>query len=240
MKVAVCVGGFLRSMSDCWPSVESGLLAPLRNHQAECDIHLALSFSRERVENPRSGESGFAEHRVPTEVEATSTSLTEQSLIDEAIALELTAAQRQGNAWPDDPSGVALLNALRFLFVIKELSLKIRRRNYDLVVFIRPDLELMEAIDVVAYGIEFPRSVCVPSWHSFGGFNDRFAIGDAISMNVYLSRWDQLRSWLLKGETFHSERYLASALKGLEVNPVISQKLVRVRLGGRRHNETFA
>ena len=81
----------------------------------------------------------------------------------------------------------------------------------DLVVVSRADLGFLKRLEVPESLAEW--SVYVPSFHGWGGINDRFAFGEARAMEIYARRSAFLEGWLLNPGNRNPEWVLMRWLK---------------------------
>lgn len=132
-------------------------------------------------------------------------------------------AQFPSNLWHGDLESVTnylvALRSLRRLAVLIEERAVSTGRPYDAVVVMRADTLLTCDVDVLKKVQFFRRrpnagAVCAPSFGSFGGVNDRFAVGTTREMtHVYMQR--EREAWQALGNGSHptnSEKLLGRVL----------------------------
>ena len=123
-------------------------------------------------------------------------------------------------------------------------------------IFLRPDLRILSDIDLQLYlSLLFRKPkkyafgqtdgvVVLPSWHSWDGLNDRFAIcspGNAAC--AYANRFGQILSYLdISRHPIHPETYLLHILQArrVEILPIISTHMTRIRANGLPLDEDFS
>lgn len=100
------------------------------------------------------------------------------------------------------------LNCLRRTWQIYEAS----GIEADVVVRCRPD-----SLFLVKPEPPTPDGFYVPAFANWWGLNDRFAWGPPDAMRRYFMRLDRLDEYIDEGGIFHSESFLAWAMKGIGV-----------------------
>ena len=148
-------------------------------------------------------------------------------------------------------------NIFRSLFALKS--------SYGLIpdhclsrptIFLRPDLEILSDLDWEFYLSLLSRKpkkyafgetdgvAVLPAWHAWDGLNDRFAIcspGNAASS--YATRFDDLIPYLdFSKHPIHPESFLLHTLRArrVEVLPIVSTPMVRIRAQGVPQSENFS
>ena len=148
---------------------------------------------------------------------------------------------------PECSAAGSIVNQLRALNSLRKSYLSIpatRRRKYP-TFFVRPDLTIIEPLDIdlILNLCSLGNSCVVPSWHHWYGVNDRFAACSAgKASESYALRLNYLSCFLMASDTvFHPERYLYSILsiRNITILPVIDSRFIRVRSGERFHNEPW-
>jgi hypothetical protein len=133
-------------------------------------------------------------------------------------------------------SHIALLHALRSLEAAYALAQDVPGPPGDIFLFLRPDLEYIDpwpAADLVPRLLSGEIDLACPSWHSFGGLNDRYAVANRKGAAVYASRLGLLDEVIALGEPRNSEEILkyAADKAGLKVGEFDSRAF-RVRTDG--------
>lgn len=238
LRVQVVVVGFNRSLSTTIGSIYENVLKPARDVYAEAKISFVLSTALGSIENPRSGEQGTPERDMPPGYWYDSLREFEQGQIDAVTESQFELAKRNGNPWPEDDF-FSLRNVIRFLYLLDKAYDDVDRRA-DWVVFLRPDLECLDSLALLSY-LALPKgSVVTPSWHQFGGLNDRVAILHKRAVRAYFQRFRIMKKFLKTGRLLHAETFLAFCMRGYPGAPIMSERFQRIRLGGRRHLEDFS
>ena len=123
-------------------------------------------------------------------------------------------------------------------------------------IFIRPDLEILSSLDFQLYFDllqykpistsqgEADGVALLPSWHSWSGLNDRFAICSSGNSSVaYATRFDSLLPYLqISRHPIHPETFLFHVMHASLVAcyPVIYPYMSRIRASGRSQPEDFS
>ena len=238
IRVQVVVAGFNRSLSSTIHSIYEKVIEPARAFDADTQVSFVLSTTLGSINNPRSGELGTPEQQMPVGYAHDSLLEWDQQDIDIATERQFIAAKRNGNPWPDDDF-LSLRNVVRFLYLLDRAYDTVDRRA-DWVVFMRPDLECLDALDYSSHLSRPQRSIVTPSWHQFGGLNDRVAILPKRAVRAYFRRFRRINAFLKTGQPLHAETFLAFCLRDFTVAPVMTERFQRIRVGGRPHLEDFS
>jgi hypothetical protein len=120
-------------------------------------------------------------------------------------------------------------------------------QTYDVYIFARSDTYLLSPIDLPCSGLG-EQELHVPSWHKWGGINDRFALAGPAAAKIYAAKSDAAKEAVIKyhqkniifGKVPHnSETVLKQFLhsNSLKVTQVEKNwaKLLRIRGGGKIH-----
>lgn len=134
-------------------------------------------------------------------------------------------------------------NLLHALSSLKKAWALARDLPADIYLLLRPDLEYLDpwpAADIVPRLLSGEIDLACPSWHDWGGVNDRYAIANAKGAEAYCSRFDRIAEIAALGEPRNSEQILAWTLQqaGVRVGHFPSRAL-RVRSDGRTQGEGF-
>jgi hypothetical protein len=109
-------------------------------------------------------------------------------------------------------------------------------RRFDILCFLRPDLRYNEPLDAARIERQIMHEnfdLVTPSWHQWGGFNDRFAFCSQRGAAVYANRMALLPRAVAALGTFHPESVLKKVAEdcGLKCG-FLDLTAARVRLGG--------
>ncbi len=92
--------------------------------------------------------------------------------------------------------------------------------SFDTVIRIRPDLWIHRFI---MPDDTWSNEAILPWWGKFGGVNDRLAVLGNSAAREYFNVMDRIDEFLSKGCPFHPETLLASALRGINIRPLMSE-----------------
>lgn len=81
-------------------------------------------------------------------------------------------------------------------------------KKFDYVMFVRPDMRVHTVLDVSLFSMEPGFDVCIPSYHHFEGFNDRFAILPFEKGAIYAERIGGIVEFRKTQGRIVSEKYL--------------------------------
>ncbi|KAG8462051.1 hypothetical protein KFE25_011501 [Diacronema lutheri] len=101
------------------------------------------------------------------------------------------------------------------------------------VIYLRPDLQVLDPIDVVALAGVQDRELYVPFWHCWSGLNDRFAFARPSAAAVYGQRLLALERFVQE-RRLQSESLLLAAVREAGITAAFTSSMsVRVRTTGR-------
>jgi len=262
ISVNICFYGLNRSLGTTIYSLNKSLFGGLSSIGVEFKAY--GFFSRpEELANTRSGEFGV----LPEDNEAELIKFDELGYIDQGVfddTIPWAEVFEFGDFYEQvlEPSDLLISdssakNIFRSLFCLKSSYGLVpdERRQYP-TIFLRPDLEILSEIDWSFYLSllgKKPRTYAfgktdgvalVPTWHSWDGFNDRFAIctpGNASS--AYANRFDGLLPYIkMTRKPIHPESFLLHLLQAshVEILPLIAECMSRIRGNCEPQNEDFA
>jgi hypothetical protein len=78
--------------------------------------------------------------------------------------------------------------------------------NFDFIIFIRPDVQIFNALDINIFNNEF--DIIIPSYDHYEGFNDRFAILPLNNTSNYACRIDEIKEFRKNNGRIVSEKYV--------------------------------
>jgi hypothetical protein len=261
-EINVCFYGLNRSLSKTHESIENHLIQPLRQLDIVVNIHACFVRANGPIHNPRSGEvDSEAESSEQTLLTDAVIRYMDQETVDTLIdwGLIFSLGDLFGDAQLEDsvsPSG-SICNAIRALSSLRAVQDMIPQdKRNNPCIFVRPDLDILAPLAWPAifsalaarearhaYG-DSEGTIVVPSWHRWDGVNDRFAVCSAgQATTAYANRINHLSEYLqISCTAFHPESFLLHVLmmRRIQIMPVIDTPMVRVRCGGRIHNEDFS
>ncbi len=230
MKLHLSVTGLARSLEVCLPTIERNISRWLRLAPGfDISQSLTLSYSATPLNNERTGEDQAATPNPDILRSQVATLFPLEEIREESSAL-FSRALREGE-WLEG-SGRNLRNYLEFLTVLKKAGNSIAEEDVDVVVFIRPDLLVLDRF-IPLRGITLSKNaVITPRWGKFLGLNDRMAIIPRRFIPEYFSRIDTVEEFMREQGPLDPERHLAWALRRIPSRPSLTTELVRVRAGG--------
>jgi hypothetical protein len=213
-RVAVCVTGPTECIEEAW----AGTYNTLRHHlDGDMDTFLFLSSSHKKGPIPLDTRL----KQIRSYMNSTVTILYEDRIIDPHIPSTC-------KTFNDPPINMAReLNYLQQLWAlsecfdfIKDYEKKMNVR-YEFIVRSRPD----SVLNYIGKTLPLPNSstILIPDENHFFGYNDRFAIGSATSMDKYMRRWHDLSSCNIRN--IHSQSFLKLSLKQLGVHVQLMSNL---------------
>jgi len=213
MRVAVIFFGLARGVAMTIESIKSNIFAC-----NPADFYTIASLNMvARIRNPRNGENGISPHAAEVFLlNADAYALLRQD--DAAIGEAFAAARTQHD--PFQNNWISIRNVLHQLASLRRawaLSMDALHGDVDCFLFVRPDLIYHDEINLadILQGFEGRGNIAVPAWHSFGGFNDRFAVADATAARAYAERLTLVPEFCATA-AFHPETFLAYVLEKAE------------------------
>jgi hypothetical protein len=198
-KVAVCISGQYRSFDKCLPSIFNNLI--LTNKEYE--LKFFTSFAKENGKTIN----------IPLEFfNVSSTIKIEEDCVLPDLSYQKLKYKKEGFILNDEKDPILIFRQLKqfqsVFNLIKEYE-KDNNMTFDYVVRLRPDLELKT---IFKWELS-DESIQVPLEDSFGGYNDRFAVGPRNLIEVYMNRLDY---WMSETDdvnfTTHNEGNLKNYL----------------------------
>lgn len=239
MKLALCFFGITRSLPYTARSIIERVVAPSRA-RAETRI-LGHFFDLKEISNPRSGEQLTITdgHYDLLPFDELQKEEPELFLADSAFEKIKT----YGDVWEDDFR--SLKNLFHQLHSLQTVYAMSRPFDADVTLFLRPDLQYLDdfskVLDVVL-GSNADEVAYIPSWQSFGGLNDRFAITKGKSASsAYANRLEVAPDYCRTNNIpLHAEKLVEYALgsAGIETRK-FNLRAMRVRANGSRAKEFF-
>lgn len=128
-------------------------------------------------------------------------------------------------------------NHLRLLGLLSRISTEL---DSDMNFFIRADLVPVGPINLEKYISLAHDSIVTPSWHTWGGINDRVAIVPQHLTAKYFDRLSAAKELLQSGQPIHGETFLEKVLENTSVHAVMEDEFARTTLGGNVRKENFS
>lgn len=136
-------------------------------------------------------------------------------LIDENNVVNNTCCKSYGLIGPESTDILSrYFKQIYSLFRVKELVNTISKSHdiiYNNLIRCRTDIKFINKIDYINYE-SIGESIIVPSFHSFNGYNDRFAIGNKNLMEIYFNILNDIDRQCKNGFRLHAESTLREVL----------------------------
>jgi hypothetical protein len=241
MRVAIIYFGMSRAARHTRSSINLHILQPLQNAGVKVASIASLNIS-DSIHSSRSGAFHVAvENGDDFTIEARHYVLVRQD--DESIAAEMNCARTQTDPFENDY--VSVKNLLHQLASLKRGWRALHAfepGKFDYYYFIRPDLRYEDRIDLedLKHRLVSPESILLPSWHGWGGLNDRFAVARPEAAEHYALRIDLVAEFC-RSNPLHSETFLAWALakRGCSIAE-LPARASRIRGNGAMVREDFS
>ena len=240
--INICVYGLNRSLDVTIHSIEKKIFEPAEALVDKINYYAAFNITKSgEFWTQRSGEGlsriGTDQQQLLSKFEI---ELVDQDDFD--AQFNLADILSYGDCYQD--SGSSILNMMRALNALQKCYNKIpshARKSFP-TIFIRPDLDIIDDIDIEFLLSQcFANSIVVPGWQFWRGVNDRFAIASAgLSAATYANRLNTVfQHLILTNRPFHSEQYLFDVLnlRKIRILPIVQTRFVRVRSGNALHAE---
>lgn len=205
MHIAICFFGLTRSLKFTIDSIEKNIFNVLSSNNIEFTkfIH---TYNLNQLTNHRSKEYNckldIHEYKL---LHCNYEIITDQ---DEFLkTIDFDKYKKNGDPWNDNFKSLKnLLCQLNSLNLVTGLW-KNTNKKFDLIMYVRPDLQYNQlCINDLLTSLN-EQCVLTPSFHMFGGLNDRIAIGPPEYMHIYGSRLLFADSYSTT-KKLHSETFL--------------------------------
>lgn len=210
-NVALIFYGSPRSLQWTIESIRRQILYPLKRNTFHFDIYLHSYIHHETYSNRRSKESNAKLNNTEWKLlQPTDHKLENISDVEKKYETLLSELKKYGDGWDDNYESLRrCILADHSLQVATNLALASTTR-YDGMLIFRPDMRYLDPVDVNLFKLAIRTSAIVmPSWQSWGGFNDRFSFGATSAMTVMGNRLDGFINYCeaMSGR-YHAEKYL--------------------------------
>lgn len=239
-KVAIIYFGISRFPSKTIGSIYKNIIEPNEKNGISFKF---LSFINciDNIFNPRSGEYDInIDKRNILDIPSDYYFIIRQEKRN--IYHELKYIQKRKDVFDD--GWLSINNLLNQLYILKSgwNSFKaVSKENFDAYLFLRPDLLYIDRIDIknLLNNMTNNNSILLPSWHSWGGVNDRCALARPNAAKYYALRFNEVKKFSSNND-LHSETFLAWTLekRGCYIGN-LPLKAKRVRANGYIKNENF-
>lgn len=241
MKVAICFWGLNRSLNYTFNSIKNNIFNILKNNNIQYDIYIHTYEINRTYQNIRAGEE-------PSKINNSNLFLLnadhilidDQDKIDEL--LNLKDYRKYGCPW-NSYNYETLNNLIRGLYSLNKVTEKLffeienNNKNYDLVIYSRPDVLYIDKFDVNYLNIE--NNIIKLVDYAKYPVNDRFAICRLDVAKIYGTRYKEALKYSnekpLHSETFLYDILIKNNIKIEEIHFVF----YRVRVNGKIQYENI-
>ncbi len=238
-KVVVIFYGLPRSLRWTASSINLNAIAPLRTAGIEV-VQVAHFNAPRTINNIRSAELNIPFPHPNYDLLDLECILVERQ--DDASIADLLEVFREHDLGAETglSSHRNLLHALNSLKKAWKLAASFPAHAY---IFLRADLEYIDPLpvsDIISRLLIGEIDFACPSWHSWGGLNDRVAFASSKAAAAYASRIDRIVDVVRLSEPRNSEQILAWLFDALEIRVgLFEARALRVRADGRTQAEGF-
>jgi hypothetical protein len=234
VKVAILFFGLTRTLNKTYSSIKKNLLDVLQNADIEYDTFMHTYTIEGQYVNfwtqefTQSYDNNQYKLLNPTYIE-----LDNQKTIIEQINFEQYYT-KLGNwtGMSEQMTKYLIRNMVLALYSKKRITevFEKQKDNYDYVIIMRPDIEILNMFDVKYFKSVNDTTVIIPEKHSFSGCNDRMIICTVNNGIYYGKLLDNLLDYS-KNKSIISERYLFDMIndKQLKIEKVnIDYEMIRM------------
>jgi hypothetical protein len=235
--------GLNRSLRWTAPSIRRNVIDPLRHAGFDCFV--AAHFNQPAViHHPASGERRVKLRRRAIKMLDIDLQWIEPQSEESVAELLDTAMSVPFRDYPDPDGGTRrnILYQMHSLRRVWQMLNVVGAQNFDVLLLLRPDIEYIDRIDIHAVDQITSGAVdmVTPSWHQWGGLNDRFAFCNSQAAEVFLTRWDRVADFCRMHDYLHPEQLLHDAVRDAGLRLVTTeQRALRVRATGETWAEGF-
>ena len=228
MKVALAFWGLTRSLKHTIHSIEQYIFHPLRSANIEFLIFLHTFTLSGPYTNPRGMEFNieldFEEYKLlnPDFVQ-----IDNQDEIKRQIFVE--DYRSKPDPWRTNYTTVdnflcAMYSKSR-LYTMLETS----KHTFDYIVFLRPDVLYSEPLNTAFFSLATEYTICVPNFHVYNNFNDRFCIATYQNGLLYCNLFQYMLAYSkekpLHSETFHYDMIVKKFNRKLSYIPFTFRRI---------------
>lgn len=227
IKIAICYWGLTRSSKIVYPSHDKYLFNILNDNDINYEIFMHTWF----IGNEKQNVQG-AVLEIPPDYEEYKFLNPAYYEIDDQEEFKENSEIIQNFARMNQVT-VNYICALESQKRVTDMVIQ-SKNYYDLIMYIRPDVLLKNFFPVeLLYGLK-EKSILIPDFHHWGGYNDRFAVLDYETAPIYGKRIQSALDYIKKNKKMHAETYLKyiCTQNDLEVL-LINFKFDRVRPDGK-------
>lgn len=187
LRTAVCMSGRCAGLNQTCRTIREYLLDPI----GDFDLFMVV---------PEDGDSHLASLLSPTALQIEADAPIPERALQNGVNCRLKAGVQ---AYLQQLHGLKACNRLR---IAHERENGIR---YDRIIRCRPDLMFVKPLDHLSLlDLSY---IHVPDFHGFDGINDRFAVGCAAHMDVYMNKLDEFHDYVTDWFKYRSDAPAVSA-----------------------------
>ena len=200
MKIAIIFWGLARSLNYTIESINKNILNVLKENDIEYDIYFHTYFLNNIYNNPRSNEKNIKLDNNLYKLLKPKYFIKDNQ---EKVIKDLDIKQYYPKKSPffKDDKFLTFKNyilALNSLKRISKLAIEINKsENYDYVIYMRPDVLFTKKFDIKWFDLCKEKIILTPSFHKWGGLNDRFSIGKPEIIKLYGYRFNYLEKRMM-------------------------------------------
>jgi len=205
MKVALCFWGLTRSLKHTIDSIQTHIMTPLKNANIEYKIFLHTYQFDSEYFNPRAKEEhvqlDFQEYKL---LNPDYLQIDNQDEVKARIGLEKYRSQPD----PWNTNYITVDNFICAMYSKKRVGEMIKNcgETFDAYIFLRPDVKFLNSLSIQYLSLIHGNRVCVPNFHLFPEFNDRFFICSNANIHTYTQLFDDMLEYS-QHSSLHSERF---------------------------------
>lgn len=211
MKIALCFWGLTRSLKYTNKSIQDKILKILKNANIEYKIFLHTYKFKSNYYNPRAKEVGltldFNDYKL---LNADYIQLDDQ----DEVKKHLNMQKYRTNPDPWDTNYVSVDNFICAMYSKMQLGKMLENsgEQFDRVIFLRPDVKYLNNFEISFLSLVNHNTICIPNFHLYPDFNDRFCISNYKNALVYCNLFEKMLDYS-KTMPLHSERFQSYFLK---------------------------
>lgn len=241
MKIAICFWGLNRSLNYTINSIKTNILDVLKTNNIEYDIYIHTYDINRLYKNIRAGEDICKiDNSNLYLLDPDYILIDDQDKIDNI--LNLKDYRKYGCPWNSD-NYETLNNLIRSLYSLNKVTEKLffeinnNNKNYDLVIYSRPDVLYIDKFDINYLNIE-NNTIKLVDYAKYP-VNDRFSICSLDVAKIYGSRFKEALNYS-NNKPLHSETFLYDILTKNNIKiEEIHFIFYRVRANGKIHYENI-
>lgn len=237
MKVALAFWGITRSLKYTIKSIKKNILNILKESNIKYDIYIHTYKINSAYSNKRAQEK-------ETKLDCNEYKLLNpyRVIIDSQDHIKKKLNMRRfrthGDPWHSNYETVdnficAMFSKMKVTKLIEKTD------NYDYVIFLRPDVKYLNKFDIKFFDSANNDTICIPNFHLFANFNDRFCIANYKNAMLYGKLYSEMllysKEHQLHSETFNN--YFIRKIYNLNVK-LIPFYFNRVRVDGKEKNDS--